>query len=95
MLGVWNKFCMYEMIGYSLRMRPKMVVARLRNPVPVGRSRFCVSSMAYSVGSLSELIAGRFELKEVYGVEILLPPSNLTEYLPPATDPQTSSRRWR
>jgi len=81
-LGVWNKFCLYEMVGYSMRMRPGMAVARLKNPVPVGKSRFCVPSTAYSVGSLNRLIRGSFELKKVTGVEIVLPPSNLTRYLP-------------
>ncbi len=83
-LGVWNKYCLYEITGYTFRMRPRMVVARLRNPVPVGRSRFCVPSMAYSVDSLARTISGLFKLEKVYGVEIFLPPSNLTSYLPPA-----------
>lgn len=82
-LGVWNKYCLYEMLGYAIRMRPSMVVARLRNPVPVGKSRFCVASDAYSVGSLNKIISPYFRLKKVFGVEVLLPPSNLTRYLPP------------
>jgi SAM-dependent methyltransferase len=82
-LGVWNRYYLYEMIGYSLRLKPSMAVARLRNPVPVGRSRFCVTSYAYSVGSLKAYLAGLFELRKVFGVEIFLPPSNLTRYLPP------------
>jgi hypothetical protein len=61
-----------------------MIVARLRNPVPVGKSRFCVASDAYSVGSLDKFISPYFHLKEVFGVEIFLPPSNLTRYLPPS-----------
>ncbi|MDG6958514.1 MAG: nitroreductase family deazaflavin-dependent oxidoreductase [Nitrososphaerota archaeon] len=81
-LGVWNKFCLYELIGYSMRMRPSMVVARLRNPVPVGKSRFCVATNAFSVGDLSRQIHGWFGLESVRGVCILLPPSNLTRYLP-------------
>ena len=83
LLGVWNRFCLYEMLGYAARMRPSMVVARLRNPVPVGKSRFCVASDAYSVGSLDKIVGPYFTLKEVFGVEIFLPPSNLTRYLPP------------
>ena len=83
-LGVWNKFCMFEMVGYAARMRPSMVVARLRNPVPVGKSRFCVASDAYSVGTLGRIISPYFKLESVYGVEMFLPPSNLTRYLPPA-----------
>jgi len=82
-LGVWNRYCLSEILGYSLRMRPQMVVARMRNPVPVGKSRFCIASNAFTVGSLMPLMKGLFEVKEVRGVEIFLPPSNLVRYLPP------------
>lgn len=82
-LGVWNRFCAYELVGYFLRMRPHMAVARLRNPVPVGKSRFCVSTNAFSVGSLDAEVAKWFRRERVLGVEILLPPSNLVRYLPP------------
>ncbi|MDA4125270.1 MAG: methyltransferase domain-containing protein [Thaumarchaeota archaeon] len=82
-LGVWNRYCMYEILGYSLRLRPSMAFARFRNPVPVGKSRFCVASNAYSVADVSAALSGYFRLKSVYGVGILLPPSNLTRYLPP------------
>jgi SAM-dependent methyltransferase len=81
-LGVWNKYCLYEMVGYSLRGKPSMAVARFRNPVPVGKSRFCIASWAYSVGSLDRIASRFFELTKVYGVEMFLPPSNLTKYLP-------------
>lgn len=82
-LGVWNRYCLYELLGYSLRLNPSMAVARLRNPVPVGKSRFCITSYAYSVSSLRNYAANLFELKRVSGVEIFLPASNLTRYLPP------------
>jgi len=82
-MGVWNKYCLYEMVGYSLRLKPSMAVARMRNPVPVGKSRFCINSNAYSVASLNKHLANLFQLKQVLGVEILLPASNLTRYLPP------------
>ena len=82
-MGVWNKYCLYEMVGYSLRLKPSMAVARMRNPVPVGKSRFCINSYAYSVASLNKHLANLFQLKQVLGVEILLPASNLTRYLPP------------
>jgi len=83
LLGVWNKYCLYELVGYAIRLRPSMSFARLRNPVPVGRSRFCVTTTSYSVGSLNRMVSRRFKLQKVYGVEILLPPSNLVDYLPP------------
>ena len=83
MLGVWNKYYLYEMLGYTLKLNPSMAFARLRNPVPVGKSRFCITSYAYSVGSLKKYITGLFRLRKVYGVQILLPASNLIRYLPP------------
>ncbi len=83
LLGVWNKYCLYEMLGYSIMLKPSMAVARFRNPVPVGKSRFCIASNAYSVGSLKKYISRFFILRKVYGVQILLPASNLTRYLPP------------
>jgi SAM-dependent methyltransferase len=82
-LGVWNKYCMSEIFGYSLRMKPSLAAARMRNPVPVGKSRFCIASNAYSVESMKSLMKGLFEVKKVLGVEIFLPPSNLVHYLPP------------
>ncbi|PSN87148.1 hypothetical protein B9Q03_11055 [Candidatus Marsarchaeota G2 archaeon OSP_D] len=82
-LGVWNKYCMTEMLGYTLRLRPTMAVARLRNPVPIGKSRFCVSSWAYTVGELSRMVQPYFRLRRVQGVVVTIPPSNLTRYLPP------------
>lgn len=82
-LGVWNKYCMYELLGYVLKGNPSMSVARLRNPVPVGKSRFCVATNAYSVGEVTSMLEGLFRLERIYGVGIFLPPSNLTKYLPP------------
>lgn len=82
LLGVWNKYCLYEMVGYTLKLKPGLAFARLRNPVPVGKSRFCVSTNAFSVGSLAGLVEPYFQLERVYGVVVTLPPSNLTKYLP-------------
>ncbi len=81
-LGVWNRYCLYEMLGYMFKLKPSMAVARLRNPVPVGKSRFCITSYAFTVASLKEFTDDLFKLTKVYGVEILLPASNLIKYLP-------------
>ena len=64
-------------------MKPSLVVARIEKPLPVGKSRFCIASNAYDVGAIRSLMKGLFEVKEVRGVEIFLPPSNLVHYLPP------------
>ncbi|MEM3656720.1 MAG: nitroreductase/quinone reductase family protein [Thermoprotei archaeon] len=82
-LGVWNKYCAIEILGYTIRMRPSMAVARFKSPVPIGKSRFCVSSWAYSVGELEQILKPYFTLERVQGVVIAIPPSNLTRYLPP------------
>ncbi len=82
LLGVWNKYCLYEILGYALRGKLSMSVARLINPVPLGKSRFCVTTTSYSVGSLNRVVARYFKLKRVHGVCVLIPPSNLTKYLP-------------
>jgi deazaflavin-dependent oxidoreductase (nitroreductase family) len=81
-LGVWNKYCLYETLGYLFRGKPGLAFARLRNPVPIGRSRFCVASNAYSIASLGKHLASLFKLESILGVVIILPPSNLTRYLP-------------
>ena len=81
-LGVWNKYCFYEILGYLLRGRPRLAFARLRNPVPIGKSRFCLASNAYSVASLGRHAGSFFKLRSILGVVILLPPSNLIRYLP-------------
>jgi deazaflavin-dependent oxidoreductase (nitroreductase family) len=81
-LGVWNKYCLYEILGYLSRGRPGLAFARLRNPVPIGKSRFCLTSNAYSISSLGKYAGSFFKLKSILGVVIILPPSNLTRYLP-------------
>jgi ubiquinone/menaquinone biosynthesis C-methylase UbiE len=82
LLGVWNKYCVYELVGYLLRANPGLAFARFRNPVPLGKSRFCVATNAFSVGSLDQFMKGYFKLERVFGAVIALPPSNLTKYLP-------------
>jgi len=82
-LGVWNRYCLFEMVGYGLKGNYSMAGARFRNPVPVGRSRFCVASNAFSVSEVSQMLSGLFKQERTYGVCVFLPPSNLTKYLPP------------
>jgi deazaflavin-dependent oxidoreductase (nitroreductase family) len=81
-LGVWNKYCVYEILGYILRAKPSLAVGRFRNPVGIGSSRFCIKSNAYSPISLGKYLNPLFKRTSVFGVVILLPPSNLTRYLP-------------
>jgi len=82
-LGVWNRYCLYEMLGYMLKANPSLAMARLRNPVPIGKSRFCVSTNAFSIRALNLAISPYFHLERASGVGVLLPPSNLIRYMPP------------
>ena len=83
-LGVWNKYCLYELAGYALKGNLSLALARLKNPVPVGKSRFCVATNAYSVGSLASMLGVYFTMENAYAVCLFIPPSNLLRYLPPA-----------
>lgn len=81
-LGVWNKYDLIETVGYMIRGRPALALARWRNPVPVGKSRFCVTSYAYSPHEVRAILKPYFKQLNLTGTEIFLPPSNLTRYLP-------------
>jgi SAM-dependent methyltransferase len=81
-LGVWNRYCAYEILGYSLRGKPSLAFARFKNPVPVGKSRFCVASNSFSASSLDRLLVPNFRRTRLLGVVIAIAPSNLTKYLP-------------
>ncbi len=78
--GVYNRWCLFELAGYSLSLRPGLGLSRRRNPVPVGASRFCVDVYAYSAGEFIELFRPQFQLEAVEGVPVFLPPSNLAGY---------------
>lgn len=81
-LGVWNRYCGLELFGYILRGRLRMAFARLRNPVPIGNSRFCVTSYAYSRYEVRKILSPEFREKRVIGACVVLPASNLTRYIP-------------
>ncbi len=78
--AVYNRWCLFELAGYSLRIRPGRAFGRARNPVPVGASRFCVDVYAHSVGDFERLLSPRFELERLEAVPVVLPPSDLVGY---------------
>ncbi len=78
--AVYNRWCLFELAGYSLRIRPGRAFGRTRNPVPVGASRFCVDVYAHSVGDFERLLSPRFELERLEAVPVVLPPSDLVGY---------------
>ena len=78
--GVYNRWCLFEIVGYSLVGRPGRAFARRGRPVQVGDSRFCVDVYAHSVHDFRAMFSPYFEARKIEGVPVLLPPSDLTAY---------------
>lgn len=78
--GIYNRWCLWEALGYSLVGRYARAIGRTRRPVRVGSSRFCVDVYAHSPGEIRRLFAPLFSFEEIEGVPVLLPPSDLAEY---------------
>jgi hypothetical protein len=79
-LGVYNRWCAFELVGYSLSGQGRRALGRRTNPVRVGSSRFCIDVYAYSVGDIDRAFGPAFERTRLEGVPVLLPPSDLTSY---------------
>jgi len=78
--GIYNRWCLFELAGYGLTFRWDRALGRRRNPVPVGASRFCVDTFAYSLPEFTRLFRPEFGAVRSFGVPLLLPPSDLTMY---------------
>jgi SAM-dependent methyltransferase len=78
--GVYNRWCAFEVLGYSISGRPSRAFGRQKRPIPVGASRFCVDIYAHSVGDFDRLFGPYFVRERTEAVPILLPPSDLVTY---------------
>lgn len=78
--GVYNRWCLFELLGYSLTGQIARATGRTAVPVPVGSSRFCVDVYAHSVADFERLFAPTFASERVAAVPFLLPPSDLVGY---------------
>ncbi len=78
--GVYNRWCLFEILGYGVTGRWGRALGRARSPVPVGASRFCVDVFAYSLPEFRRTFAAGFRLLRVQAVPVLLPPSDLVGY---------------
>src|SRR6266571_2386292 len=54
-MTVWNRLCLAETLAYLVVAKPSRAFARLRDPVPVGRSRFGIPVYARSAGEIVRL----------------------------------------
>jgi SAM-dependent methyltransferase len=79
-LGIYNRWCLFELLGYAISLQGRRAFGRRTNPVLVGSSRFCIDVFAYSVPEIDRLFSPNFERVRLEGVPALLPPSDLTGY---------------
>ncbi|MCI4337423.1 MAG: methyltransferase domain-containing protein [Thermoplasmata archaeon] len=79
-LGIYNRWCLFEVAGYLLALQPRRAFGRRRNPIPVGASRFCIDVYAYSAGEIRHMFSPGFTAERLEGVPVWLPPSDLTSY---------------
>lgn len=75
--AVWNRVCLWEMIAYIMAGKPRRGLARLRDPVPVGDSRFGVPVFAQSFSKFVRRFSPFFRLERTLGLPVFLPPYDL------------------
>jgi SAM-dependent methyltransferase len=78
--GVYNRWCLFEVLGYALSAQPTRAFGRTHRPVPVGSSRFCVDIYAHSTSDFRRLFAPYFRPERVEAIPVILPPSDLVGY---------------
>jgi SAM-dependent methyltransferase len=78
--GVYNRWCAFELLGYSLTGRFDRAFGRAGRPVRVGSSRFCVDVYAHSPATFARIFAPWFVKERLAAAPVLLPPSDLVAY---------------
>jgi SAM-dependent methyltransferase len=78
--GVFNRWCLFELAGYSLTLQPRRAFSRRQRPIAVGDSRFGVDFYAYSVMDVRAAFQPGFQMAGVEGLPVLLPPSDLVRF---------------
>lgn len=78
--GVYNRWCAFELVGYTLTGQIGRAFGRSGRPVRVGFSRFCVDIYSHSPPSFARAFAPWFLPERLAAVPVLLPPSDLVGY---------------
>ncbi|EQD50900.1 methyltransferase [mine drainage metagenome] len=78
--GVYNRWCLVELLGYGLTGRWRRAFGRRPRPIEVGSSRYGVDIFAYSPGDLFRSWAPEFRATDLRAVPAILPPFDLVEY---------------
>ncbi len=80
-LGIYNRMCASEILGYMTKLKFGHSLARLKPMVPEGESRFCIDVYAYTYMEIRNIFRGHFAVDSVYGVPVFIPPSNFSVYV--------------
>lgn len=80
-LGVYNRMCASEILGYIAKFKFRQAFSRLRPVVPEGESRFCIDVYAYTFMEIRKIFEKQFSVNAVLGVPVFIPPSNFSNYV--------------
>jgi ubiquinone/menaquinone biosynthesis C-methylase UbiE len=84
---VVNQASLFETLFYPLVLRPRKAFRRLGNDIPIPITRhdahrtYVVPTRFYSPRSFLATFDGAFELRRLEGLQIFLPPWNLSDYV--------------
>ncbi len=76
LLGVYNKLCVSEPLLHAIGIKPQRILERMFNPIPEGKSRFCIDVYAYTPSFIQSIFKSEFSKVSLEGVPVFLPPSN-------------------
>jgi len=79
--GVYNRWCLFDIMAYGLSGRFRQVQGRVRGHVRAGFSRFRVDAYAYSPDEFRRSFEEEFSMEWLEGVTVLLPPPNRAKWV--------------
>ncbi len=80
-MGIYNRLCLSEIFGYSMRFKFVNSLARLKKISAEGESRFCIDVYSYTLGEIVAIFSSDFHLELAEGVPVIIPPSNFVNYV--------------
>lgn len=80
-MGVYNRLCLSEILGYAAKLKIRNSVSRLRSMALEGESRFCIDVYAYTFMEIRKIFMEFFTPEYLEGVPVIIPPSNFVNYI--------------
>lgn len=79
--GIYNRLCISEILAYALTFQLTKAIDRTKRFSMEGHSRFCIDVYSYTPGEFYSFFKGHFFLRSIEGVPVIIPPSNLVNYV--------------